>query len=54
MAKALCDELLVLAEEKGSVFWKAFGMLRRASLLALAGKASDAVSMFTSAAVNAR
>jgi hypothetical protein len=42
MAKALCDELLVLAEEKGSVFWKAVGMLRRASLLALAGKASDA------------
>ena len=41
--------MLALAEEKGSVTWKASGMLRRASLLALTGKTSDAVSIFTSA-----
>ena len=49
IAKAQSDELIGLAEEKGSVFWKTSGMLRRACLLALTGKASDAVSIFTSA-----
>jgi class 3 adenylate cyclase/tetratricopeptide (TPR) repeat protein len=49
MAKALSDELIALAEEKGSVFWKTAGMFRRASLLAVTGKTSDAVSIFTSA-----
>jgi predicted ATPase len=48
-AKTQLDEMLALAEEKGSVTWKASGMLRRASLLALTGKSSDAVSIFTSA-----
>jgi len=48
-AKTQLDEMLALAEEKGSVTWKASGMLRRASLLALTGKTSDAVSIFTSA-----
>jgi hypothetical protein len=48
IAKAVIDELIVLAEEKGTMFWNAVGMLRRASLLALAGKPSDAVSVFTS------
>jgi predicted ATPase len=47
IAKALSDELIVLAEQKGSMFWKTIGMLRQASLLALAGKTSNAVSMFT-------
>ena len=49
IAKAQSDELIVLAEEKGSVYWKTSGMLRRAGVLALTGKASDAVSIFTSA-----
>jgi hypothetical protein len=49
MAKALSDELIALAEEKGSVFWKTAGMFRRACLLAVTGKTSDAVSIFTSA-----
>jgi class 3 adenylate cyclase/predicted ATPase len=48
-AKAQSDELIGLAEEKGSVYWKTSGMLRRAGLLALTGKTSDAVSIFTSA-----
>ncbi|MGO8916861.1 MAG: AAA family ATPase [Stellaceae bacterium] len=48
-AKAISDEMIVLAEEKGSVFWKTGGMLRRAGLLALTGKTSDAVGIFTSA-----
>ena len=57
IAKAQSDEMIVLAEkkrivlakEKGSNYWKTSGMLRRAWLLALTGKTSDAVGMFTSA-----
>jgi predicted ATPase len=48
-AQAQSDEQIGLAEEKGSAHWKASGMLRRAGVLALTGKASDAVSIFTSA-----
>jgi predicted ATPase/class 3 adenylate cyclase len=47
-AQAQSDELIALAEEKGSAYWKATGMLRRAGLLALTGKASDAVGIFAS------
>jgi predicted ATPase len=46
-ADALLDELVALAEEKGSLFWKAFGRLAQGSVLALNGKASDAVKMIT-------
>jgi len=49
IAKAQSDELIGLAEEKGSVYWKAAGMLRRACLLASTEKSLDAVSIFTSA-----
>ena len=49
MAKAQSDELLALAEERGSIFWKTVGMIRRACFLALTGKTSDAVSIFISA-----
>jgi predicted ATPase len=49
IAKARSDELIALADEKGSIYWKTSGLLRRASFLALAGKPSDAVSVFTSA-----
>jgi class 3 adenylate cyclase/predicted ATPase len=49
IAKAQSDEIIELAEEKGSVYFKTSGMLRRASLLALTGKPSDAVGIFTSA-----
>ena len=49
IAQAQLDELIALAEEIGSVYWKSAGMLRRASLLALNGKPSDAVGILTSA-----
>ena len=48
-AQAQSDELIALAEEKGSAYWKTSGMLRRAGVLALTGKASDAVGIFIAA-----
>ena len=47
-AKTLIDELIALADQKGSTFWKAAGILAR-SLLALSGKASDPVQVVNSA-----
>ena len=49
MVKALSDELIALAEENGSAYWESAGMLGRANFLALTGKTSDAVNIFTSA-----
>jgi class 3 adenylate cyclase/predicted ATPase len=44
------QELVVLAEEKGSlVFWKAHGMVNQGSILALTGRASDAIELLISA-----
>src|SRR6202012_6174646 len=40
--------LVVLADEKGGLFWKAFGMLTRGMLAALNGKALEASQMLTS------
>ena len=42
-----CDEAAVLANEKGALFWKARGMMTRGCVLALTGKAGDAVEMIT-------
>src|SRR5262249_34079556 len=47
-AKEIVDELVILADEKGSAFWKSNGIMLQGELLALAGKASDAVKMMTS------
>ena len=47
-ANALVDELVALADEKGALFWKALGMMQQGCVLALTGKASDAVHMITS------
>ena len=47
-ANTQCEELVALADEKGSPFWKAFGMLRQGYLVAVTGKASDAVRVITS------
>jgi predicted ATPase len=47
-AAAQAQELVPLAEEKGSVFWKSFGMMRQGSVLALTGRASDATEMLIS------
>ena len=42
------DELLAVAEEKNTPFWKAFGRTLHGCALAEAGKASDAVHQITS------
>jgi predicted ATPase len=44
---AQAQELVALAEEKGALLWKALGMLHQGSVLALTGKASDAVHKIT-------
>ena len=41
-------ELVTLADQKGALFWKAFGMLNHGCVLALTGKAADAVHAITS------
>jgi len=48
-AKNLSDQLIQLAEEKGSIFWKSAGMLRRATVLVSIGRASEALGIFTTA-----
>jgi class 3 adenylate cyclase/predicted ATPase len=42
------DELAALAEEKGALLWKAFGMSTQGCLLALTGKSASAVHIITS------
>ena len=46
-ASTAVSELIVLAEEKGAAFWKAFGMMNEGSLLASTGKAADAIHKLT-------
>jgi len=48
-ARALSDELVALADEKGAWFWEAQARSYRGCLLALTGDAADAVHMITSA-----
>ena len=48
VAAAHAQELVALAEEKGSLFWKAEGMGKQGTLLALTGRASDAIEMLIS------
>jgi predicted ATPase len=47
-AKAQSDEVIPLAEEKGATLWKAIGMTNQGYVLALTGRASDAVQTITS------
>jgi tetratricopeptide (TPR) repeat protein len=47
VAKAISDELMTLAEEKGASMWKAAAMAYQGFILALTGKAADAVPMLT-------
>jgi len=47
-AAAHAHELLALAEEKGSLSWKARGMMNHGSVLALTGRASDATEILIS------
>ena len=44
-AAAHAQELVALAKEKGSPEWKANGIINQGSVLALTGKASDAIEM---------
>ena len=48
VANAQADELTVLADEKGSVFWKNTGMINKGYVLALTGETSNAIQMLTS------
>jgi class 3 adenylate cyclase len=48
LANARADEVVALADEKGSTFWKAMGIMNQGCVLALTGKASDAVHSITS------
>ena len=43
------NELVELADEKGSPFWLAFGRMNRGCIWALTGKLSDGVQMLTNA-----
>jgi class 3 adenylate cyclase/predicted ATPase len=47
-AIAEADELVALADEKGTAFWKAQGMSVQGCTLALTGKAADAVQIIAS------
>ncbi len=47
-ANTLVSELVDLADEKGALLWKAFGMLNQGCVLALTGNAPNAVHMLTS------
>jgi predicted ATPase len=47
-ADALGDELVALAGQKGSPYWKVIGMMLQGCILALAGRVADAVQVITS------
>jgi predicted ATPase len=49
IAQAQSDELIALAEEQGSLYWKALGRMDQGSVLALTGRASEAVEKLISA-----
>jgi predicted ATPase len=48
-AKALVQELLPLAQEKGAAYWTAFGQINQGCLWALTGSVSNAVETLSSA-----
>ena len=47
-ANERADMLIALAEDKGSVFWKSYGMMSKGSALARTGKVADAVQLMAS------
>ena len=51
-ADLLSDEVIALADQKGALFWKIFGMRLRGQCLACTGRAAQAVKVLT-ATVNA-
>ncbi len=44
-ANAIVDELAAVADDKGTMFWKAFAMLHRGWLFSVTGQFTDAVNM---------
>jgi class 3 adenylate cyclase/predicted ATPase len=48
IANAQLDEVVALADEKGASYWKALGTALQGCVLALSGKASDAVHVIAS------
>ena len=46
-ASVVLDQLIALADEKGTLIWKAVGMMHEGWLFALTGKAGDAVQKIT-------
>ena len=53
-ASAEANELVPLADERGSLFWGSLGMLVQGCVLALTGKVSDAVHVITSGMIARR
>jgi class 3 adenylate cyclase/predicted ATPase len=53
-ANAQLDEVVALADEKGALFWKAIGTMVQGCVLAMTGKASDAIHVITSGATALR
>ena len=49
-ASVRAPELVVLAEEKGSLYWKANAMMWQGCVSALTGQPSDAIEMLTPSA----
>jgi predicted ATPase len=47
-ATSVVDELVALAEKKGTLFWKAFGLMHQGCVCALNAQPSDAVRLITS------
>jgi len=47
-ADAQSNEVIRLADEKGAALWKALATMQKGSVLALSGRASDAIQMITS------
>jgi predicted ATPase len=47
-ANGSADELVALADEKGTLFWKAFGIMNQGCARALIGQSADAVCMIAS------
>jgi predicted ATPase len=51
---AQANELIALADEKGTLFWKAFGMIYKGCALTTVGKNSNAVQMIASGIIACR
>jgi predicted ATPase len=54
VAQARADELVTLAESKGSLYWKSYGLVLRGRLLVAAGKAESAIPVTTAAIASMR